>query len=251
MCEKCGCNEVHTHDDNHDNGRHHNHHDHVHAHPSVRIPVNADILKANDQYAQRNRDYFKKKGCYVINLISSPGSGKTTLLERCAARFGSRLSVIEGDIATRRDAQRIEKAGCVAYQIETAGACHLDGHSISHALEHIEIQPRSLLIIENVGNLVCPATYDLGEHEKIAILSTPEGDDKILKYPAIFYRIQTLIINKIDLAPYVNFDLSTAIRECHSLNAACKIMPLSATTGEGMDLFFTYLQERLAGLSVA
>jgi hydrogenase nickel incorporation protein HypB len=161
-----------------------------------------------------------------------------------AKKLGKKMTVVVGDIQTRRDADRIIGSGGSAYQIETQGACHLDAHMVGHALEHLDFSAVEICIIENVGNLVCPAAYDLGESMKIAILSAPEGDDKVLKYPSIFSRISVLLINKMDIAPLLDFDVNKVTRECKSLNSACDIFPISAKTGEGIDDFCSYLTEK-------
>jgi hydrogenase nickel incorporation protein HypB len=202
-------------------------------------------MARNDRFALMNRERFAEQGLFVVNLISSPGSGKTALLEALARYFGKRLAVIEGDVKTSRDADRVTEAGSSAIQIETDGACHLDAHSVGHALDHLDLKGVQLLVIENVGNLVCPSTYDLGEHEKMAILSLPEGDDKVFKYPALFHRVKTLLINKVDLLPYLNFDIEKAVSECRSLNPEVKAFEVSATRGDGMDALFGYLEDRI------
>ncbi|MBD3243111.1 MAG: hydrogenase nickel incorporation protein HypB [Chitinivibrionales bacterium] len=253
MCEQCGCSEPshthgpHEHDHDHDHTHDHGH-EHSHDHDHKRISMNVDVLKRNNELAARNRAFFDDHGVFVVNIISSPGSGKTTLLEALAERFGERMAVIEGDLQTNRDAERVIRAGSRAYQIQTNGACHLDAHSVGHALEHLDFDGVRLVVIENVGNLVCPAAYDLGEHEKVAILSLPEGDDKVLKYPALFHRISVLLINKIDLAPYLEFDVRKAINECRSLNRTFESFQVSGKTGEGMERFCEYLAGK-AGLA--
>jgi hydrogenase nickel incorporation protein HypB len=238
MCEGCGCDEVNGTPHSHDHQAQHKHHHHAN------IEVNTSVMHKNDQYADQNRSFFKSKGLFVVNLMSSPGSGKTTLVEALARRFSDQMAVIEGDVQTHRDAERVIRAGSRAYQIETMGACHLDAHSVAHALEHMDFGGIKLLVIENVGNAVCPASYDLGEDEKIAILSTPEGDDKILKYPALFTRVNVLVINKIDLAPYLSFDIAKAVNECKSLNRSFTPFSVSAKSGEGLDQFFAYLAQK-------
>jgi hydrogenase nickel incorporation protein HypB len=250
MCEECGCGEPtveHTHHDGH-------HHEHGHAHgdshghehndhgPAThRIAVNQNVMEKNDRYARENRAYFSNRKILALNLISSPGSGKTSLLEAMAKIFGPKMAVIEGDIQTSRDAERVIRAGSRAWQIETHGACHLDAHGVAHAVEQLDLDGCEIMVIENVGNLVCPATYDLGEHLKIAILSLPEGDDKVLKYPAVFSRIGALIIGKIDLAPFLEFNIEKAVNECRSLNRLFVTHKLSAKTGEGVQAFCDYL----------
>lgn len=248
MCEECGCGEVgHTHDNGHDHSHDHTHsHDHDHEHKSISVGVS--VLKRNNELAEKNRAVFDKHGVFVINIISSPGSGKTTLLEALARAFGQQMAVIEGDLQTSRDAERVIRAGSSAYQIQTNGACHLDAHSVSHAVEHLDLDGVKLLVIENVGNLVCPAAYELGEHEKVAILSLPEGDDKILKYPSLFHRTGVLLINKIDLAPHLDFDVAKAVNECRSLNRSFQVFEVSGKTGEGLDGFLKYLADK-AGIA--
>lgn len=236
MCETCGCQSP------AETGHHHDHH---HAHEHRQIPVGESVMARNDRFAGYNRARFAEKGLFVINLISSPGSGKTTMVEALARHFGSQMAVVEGDIQTSRDADRVSSAGSAVHQIETGGACHLDAHSVGHALEHLDLDGVKLVVIENVGNLVCPSTYDLGEHEKIAILSLPEGDDKVLKYPALFHRVSTLLINKIDLQPYLDFDMERAEAECRSLNPEVESFRISATTGEGMEQFFACLEKKI------
>jgi hydrogenase nickel incorporation protein HypB len=247
MCEECGCSGPPGHGAHHSHDHNRTHYQQGHSDSHRTMDLAESIMGRNDEFAAQNRKLFAEKGVYAVNLISSPGAGKTALLEAMARRFGQRLAVVEGDIQTSRDAERVIRAGSRAYQIETRGACHLDAHNISHALDHLDFEGVKLIAIENVGNLVCPSTYDLGEHDKIAILSTPEGDDKILKYPALFYRIGVLLINKIDLAPYMDFDINKAVNECRSLNRSFQCFKISAKTGEGLDDFFTYLTER-AGL---
>ena len=234
MCEQCGCS------DHHENTSNHNH-GHRHDHERVTMEINLPALQKNDAFAANNRTFFKDHGVLAINLISSPGSGKTTLLEQMAKRLGGKMTVVVGDIQTRRDADRIIGSGSSAYQIETGGACHLDAHSVGHALERLNFKGVEICVIENVGNLVCPAAYDLGESMKVAILSAPEGDDKVLKYPAIFSRISVLLINKIDIAAHLDFDVKKVSRECKSLNARCDIFKIAAKTGQGIDEFCEYL----------
>ena len=250
MCEECGCADLYeenTPKHKHDHEHHHKHHEsHEHRHDKEKsvVAINESALKKNDEFAYRNRQFFSSRGILAVNLISSPGSGKTTLLEQMAKRLGNAMAVVVGDIQTRRDADRIIGSGGSAYQIETGGACHLDAHSVEHALEHLDMSEVKLCVIENVGNLVCPAAYDLGEAMKIAILSTPEGDDKVLKYPAIFSRISVLLINKMDIAEYIDFDVAKVSRECRSLNVHCEIFKITAKTGEGIDVLCKYLLEK-------
>jgi hydrogenase nickel incorporation protein HypB len=251
MCKECGCKPVSVHGD-HEHHHHHDHdhnHDHDHAgiseHTSTqKVSVEQAVLNKNDAFAEENRRYFQKKGIYVINLISSPGSGKTTIVEYLARHFGEKMAVVVGDIQTHRDAERARAAGCRSVQIETLGACHLDAHSVLHAVESLNLDGVKLLVIENVGNLVCPSSYDLGEHEVVAVLSVPEGDDKVLKYPVVFHRAATLLINKIDLASYVNFDKQKVITETRSLNNRIRVFETAAVKGTGMDVFVEYLTKQ-------
>lgn len=209
-----------------------------------RIELEIPVLQLNQDEAARNRQRFSQHGLRVVNLISSPGSGKTSLLQALARRMGPRLAVIVGDLQTDRDAVRIREAGSQAVQIETQGACHLDARSVGDKLAELDLEGVELLVIENVGNLVCPASYDLGEHEKVALLSTPEGDDKVLKYPSIFCRISTLVITKTDLLPHLDFDPERAETECRSLNPDVACLRLCTKTGSGLD----ELEAHLLGL---
>ncbi len=243
MCENCGCMNPDT-----ESAPFHSHshpHQHTHSH-DTKIKIAADVMSKNDTYAEQNKALFTENNLFVLNIISSPGSGKTTLIQAMAKEFSDDMAVIVGDCQTHRDAERIIGSGCRAYQIETEGACHLDAHSIAHALEQLDLADIKLLVIENVGNLVCPATYDLGEDLKIAILSTPEGDDKVLKYPSIFSRISTLLINKVDLLPHLEFNTDKVINECKSLNKKFDVFNISATSAEGLDGFFGYLKEKIS-----
>lgn len=210
---------------------------------AVKLDLNQPVLQVNQDHAQKNRELFARHGVRVINLISSPGSGKTTLLQALARRLGPRMAVIVGDLQTDRDAVRIREAGCQAVQIETQGACHLDAQSVGERIEQLDLSQVELLVIENVGNLVCPAGYDLGEHEKVALLSTPEGDDKVLKYPSIFCRVSTLVITKTDLFPYLDFNPVRAEEECRSLTPQVVCLRVSVKEGTGLEA----LEARLLG----
>ncbi|MBN2587462.1 MAG: hydrogenase nickel incorporation protein HypB [Candidatus Fermentibacteraceae bacterium] len=209
-----------------------------------KVEISESVMSKNDRFAAENRKILRGRGLYTLNLISSPGAGKTTVLESMARYFGGRMAVIEGDIQTRRDAERIERAGCQAWQIETGGACHLDAHAVNHALGHMDLDSDelSLLAIENVGNLICPSGYDLGEDMRIGLLSVPEGDDKVLKYPSLFSTVDVLIINKMDLIPHLDFDVDRAIEECRSLNPDVNVFTVSARTGEGMEEFCGFVE---------
>lgn len=211
------------------------------------VDISTPVMDKNDRFAASNRKLLNRKKIFTLNLISSPGAGKTTLLESMARFFGSKMAVIEGDVQTDRDAERVRKAGCQAWQIETGGSCHLDAEAVNHALGHMNLESHelALLCIENVGNLICPSGYDLGENLKIGLISLPEGDDKILKYPSLFSRISVLLINKMDLLPHIDFDVNRTIDECRSLNPEVLVFTVSAKTGEGMEEFCDFLESSL------
>ncbi len=210
------------------------------------VTVRRKALAASEEQAAKLRERFSQSGTLVLNLISSPGSGKTTLLETTVGRMSDayRISVIEGDVATERDADRIRAMGVRAHQVLTSGACHLDARQIESALESTDLLPAEILFIENVGNLICPTTYDLGEDFKVAVLSVTEGDDKPIKYPAIFSRADITVITKSDLLPYVPFDLDTVKNHISSLNPGGVILVVSSTSGEGIDLWCDLLASR-------
>jgi len=212
------------------------------------VTVRRRALEASEERAQALRRGFAGSGTLVVNLISSPGSGKTTLLEATLRRLtaGHRCAVIEGDVATERDADRIRALGVPAHQILTGGACHLDARQIEAALDLARLLPADILFIENVGNLICPTTYDLGEDFKVALLSVTEGDDKPFKYPAIFARAEVAVISKIDLLPHLPFDLAAVEEQLRSLNPGATILRTSATTGDGVDAWCELLVKRLA-----
>jgi hydrogenase nickel incorporation protein HypB len=210
------------------------------------VTIRRKALAASEEQAKKLRERFSAAGTLVLNLISSPGSGKTTLLETTVGRMAGDYSfaVIEGDVATERDADRIRAMGVAAHQILTAGACHLDARQIENALETADLMPAEILIIENVGNLICPTTYDLGEDCKVALLSVTEGDDKPIKYPAIFSRADITVITKADLLPYVPFDLETVKTHISSLNPDGVILVVSSTSGEGIDQWCDLIARR-------
>jgi hydrogenase nickel incorporation protein HypB len=212
------------------------------------VDVKQRILAANEAAAAGLRERFQATGTLVANLISSPGSGKTTLLEATAARLKDRLrvAVIEGDIATERDADRLRRAGVPAHQILTGGACHLDARQVSRAMEESAFGSLDLLFIENVGNLICPTAYDLGEDLKVVLLSVVEGEDKPFKYPAIFARAEVTVISKLDLLPHVPFAIDEVIGQVRALRPGGRIVQLSARTGEGLDAWTALLEQRLA-----
>jgi len=210
------------------------------------ITIERKILEKNDEIAAENRALFARHGMFVINMVSSPGAGKTSILERSLERLKGELkvAVIEGDVQTDLDAQRVARYGVPAVQIVTRGGCHLEANLVRDALKNIDLSGIQVLIIENVGNLVCPSNYDLGEAMKVVVASTTEGDDKPLKYPAMFRNASVLVINKIDLIPYVNSSLSTLRGNALQINPALRIFETSCTTGAGIDEWCSWLAER-------
>jgi hydrogenase nickel incorporation protein HypB len=213
----------------------------------MKISVVKNILDANDRIAMENRTLFDEKRIYVINLMSSPGAGKTSLVEKTieALKDKYRIGVIEGDIQDTYDADRIAKLDIPVVQINTGGGCHLDGNMIREALPSLDLDQLDLLIVENVGNLVCPAEFKIGENVKIMILSTPEGADKPAKYPLMFQEASVMIINKIDLMPYVSFDLKKAKKDALALNPKLKIIEASCKTKEGLEVWIGWLAEKI------
>ncbi|WP_100489569.1 hydrogenase nickel incorporation protein HypB [Sporolactobacillus pectinivorans] len=211
----------------------------------MKITLEKDVMENNDRAAEFNRQLFQKTGTLVINIMSSPGSGKTTILEKTAAALSDqfRIAVIEGDIATERDADRVRRAGVRAVQIATEGECHLDPRMIAKVLPEIDLDHTDILFIENVGNLVCPSEFDLGQNHRIVVLSTPEGNDKIPKYPLMFHVTELALINKIDLIPYVSFDMNKAREDLHAINPSSRIMPVSAKNGEGFDAWLDWVKK--------
>ena len=201
------------------------------------VKIERDILSKNDGYAAQNRSYLTGHGIFALNLVSSPGSGKTTLLVKSIIALGGEvpLAVIEGDQQTDNDAARIRATGATALQINTGKGCHLDAHMVGQAIEQLGLQDDSLLLIENVGNLVCPSGFDLGEAHKVAILSVTEGEDKPLKYPDMFRASDVMLLNKCDLLPYLDFDANLAIENARRVNPSITVIRISAVSGEGMD----------------
>jgi hydrogenase nickel incorporation protein HypB len=206
------------------------------------IEISSNVHAANDLIARGIRARLAEKKVKALNMISSPGSGKTAILERMAKSWGPSLAVITGDIQTTLDADRLTAAGASALQIETGGSCHLTAAMVQKALAGLSLDGKKLLVIENVGNLVCPSTFDLGEQHKVAVLSVAEGDEKPAKYPALFTRAAAVIINKIDLLPYVSFSVDRVKNDCAKLNASAAIFPLSAKTGEGFDAWMEWCE---------
>jgi len=213
------------------------------------ITVERKILEKNDEVASQNRRTFSERGIFTVNMVSSPGAGKTSILEHTIERLRGKvnLAVIEGDVQTDLDAQRVAKYGVPAVQIVTRGGCHLEAGLVREALDNIDLSTVRLLIIENVGNLVCPANYDLGEAAKVVVASTTEGDDKPLKYPAMFRNASVLIINKIDLLPYINADLAALRKNALSINPSLRVFQTSCTTGDGIDEWCSWLVQSASG----
>lgn len=211
------------------------------------ISVKRNILNTNDEIAKKNRDILKEKGIFTINMLGSPGAGKTSVLEQIIMRFKDdiNMTVIEGDLYTTKDAERIEKHGVDVLQVNTGGGCHLDASMIEEAMGHIEISDLDFLVIENVGNLVCPASYDLSEDIKVTVLSITEGNDKPLKYPSMFQRSEILIVNKVDLLEYTNFSMDELYKDIKSLNENIEIFEVSCTNGTGIDELVSSLKNRI------
>ena len=210
----------------------------------IKENISISILKANEAIAKELRDFFKERNIFTVNIISSPGAGKTTLLEKMLSYFEKdRVLVLVGDIETERDAERVRKRGYKSYQIVTGGACHLEAVMIKEAIKLIP-EGIEYLFIENVGNLVCPASYDLGENLRISMISTPEGDDKILKYPKAFLTSDVLIINKIDLLPHIPFDINKVIEEAKKIKKDINIFKVSALKGEGVEEVVEFVKEK-------
>ena len=281
MCTVCGCG--HSHDHSHApshapsqaHGHTHGHtHDHSHDHhrqahgdhlhfggdeAGVSVPgmdakrilsIEADVMGENDRYAAANRARLAGLGIFALNLVSSPGSGKTTLLVRTARDLAGRwpMSVIEGDQQTDNDAAKIRETGVRAVQVNTGKGCHLDGHMIGHALDRLAPEAGGVLFIENVGNLVCPAGFDLGEHHKVAILSVTEGEDKPVKYPDMFAAADVMVLTKIDLAPYLEFDVDQCIDNARRINPDIRVLKVSAKSGEGLDDWYAWIESGRTGL---
>lgn len=263
MCTVCGCGEEdqsHSHDHNHDHDHSHDHqHDYGQGRAGLHIAgmsqdrivqVEMDILSKNNNYARDNRAFFMKKGVLALNLVSSPGSGKTSILETSLIELKQKFSlkVIEGDQQTTHDADRINKTGVKAVQVNTGRGCHLDANMVGNAVNDLDIAEDSFLFIENVGNLVCPSAFDLGEYCKVVILSVTEGEDKPLKYPDMFAASDLMLLNKIDLLPYLDFDVEKCINFARQVNPKIQVLQVSATSGEGMDRWYQWLKAHLASI---
>lgn len=246
----------HTHSHNHDHSHDHDHdHDHGHTHANMHgtsIPLEQEVLAKNNLLAERNRGWFDGRNILALNLVSSPGSGKTTLLERTITDLKGTLpiNVVEGDQETINDAQRIKETGCKVVQINTGTGCHLEADMIARGLQELQPPLDSVVMIENVGNLVCPALFDLGERCKVAILSVTEGEDKPIKYPHMFRASDVMLLNKIDLLPHLSFDVDACIEYAKAVNPDIKVFQVSATSGEGMLEWYQWLTNQINGDSL-
>jgi len=264
MCATCGCSEhssghptepgtdphphMHPHEPHGENG--HDHSAHIHEGRdkggSRRVRLELDLLAKNNRIAERNRSWLQGRQAVALNLMSAPGSGKTTLLERTIRDLGGefRLGVIEGDQETSQDAERIRKTGAPVVQINTGTGCHLDAEMLGRALRTLDPPPSSWVFIENVGNLVCPALFDLGERARVVVSSVTEGDDKPVKYPHMFRASHLVVLNKMDLLPYVQFDVDRFLVHSRSVNPRAKILQVSATSGVGLSAWYEWLREQ-------
>ncbi|MGI2190615.1 hydrogenase nickel incorporation protein HypB [Shewanella baltica] len=275
MCKDCGCSltrhdhdhlgahsHVDSHDHSHDNGHSHSHehgashssshsHSELHTNPQLNdkktLSVIHKILDKNDVEAGHNRAHFEAHNITAFNIMSSPGSGKTTLLENLKEYTKLNYAVIEGDLETSRDADRLIAKGITAYQIQTGSACHLDAFMVHCALHHLPLDGLDICFVENVGNLVCPASYDVGTHKNIVLLSVPEGDDKIEKYPVMFRRADVVFITKCDLLPYFDFKLDEARAQLKKLNPATQIIEVSIKDGDSMQAVAAWLKNNIRG----
>jgi hydrogenase nickel incorporation protein HypB len=262
MCATCGCSgntilvhpeqeHEHDHDHVHEHGHGHGHehgHGHGHQEPQTRtVTLEQAVLARNDALAELNREWLAQRGILAVNLMSSPGAGKTTLLERTIRELGAELSVsvVEGDQETVLDADRIRATGAPAVQINTGSGCHLDAQMLASGLRTLDPPDRSVVLIENVGNLVCPALFDLGEQARIVITSVTEGAEKPRKYPQMFRAADLVLLNKIDLLPYVDFDVEWFLEGARRANPGVEVLQLSATTGDGIASWYGWLRARL------
>ncbi len=255
MCTTCGCGQA----DLRLDGRAHAH-DHAHGHDQGsaipgrrRVSLEQSLLAKNDAFAAGNRQRLAGRGILALNLVSSPGSGKTTLLEQTILRLQGRIpvSVIEGDQQTSQDADRIRATGAPALQINTGKGCHLDAHMVGHALDHLDPAAGSVVMIENVGNLVCPAAFDLGEACKVVILSVTEGEDKPLKYPDMFAAAGLMLLSKVDLLPHLRFDAEQCIAYARRIRPDLQVLRVSAQTGEGLEAWIGWIAARRAAAQKA
>ncbi|MGH3513376.1 MAG: hydrogenase nickel incorporation protein HypB [Pseudonocardiaceae bacterium] len=254
MCATCGCSgsaiiegHEHEHEHNHEHGHDHQR-GHGHEHPETRtVTLEQAVLARNDGLAELNRKWLAERGILAVNLMSSPGAGKTTLLERTIRELGAelRVSVVEGDQETVLDADRIRATGAPAVQINTGSGCHLDAQMLASGLQTLDPPDNSVVLIENVGNLVCPALFDLGEQARVVITSVTEGAEKPRKYPQMFRAADLVLLNKTDLLPYVNFDVDAFLDGARRANPGVEVLQLSATSGDGIDGWYGWLRARL------
>ena len=255
MCISCGCSGEHKHEHSHDHEHHHEgplgaKHDHETGAKRA-ISIEEDILGENNRYAGKNRDIFAAHHILALNLVSSPGSGKTTLLAKTLFSKRFKAAVIEGDQSTDLDAARIRETGAPAVQINTGQGCHLDGHMVGHAIHDLGIpagtMDHGVVFIENVGNLVCPASFDLGEAAKVVLLSVTEGEDKPLKYPHMFAASKLMLLTKVDLLPHVPFDVEKCLAYARQVNPHIEILQLSVTSGMGMEDWYKWIEASMVG----
>ena len=255
MCGHCGCGQPEQeHEHVHADGTRHSHpHEHDHEHPTTIVELHTRILAKNDALAARNRAWFAGREILALNLVSAPGAGKTTLLERTIRDLAGQcdIGVLEGDQATTLDGDRIRAAGAPVVQVNTGTGCHLEADMVARGLAELRPPTRSIVMIENVGNLICPAMFDLGERAKVVILSVTEGEDKPLKYPHMFRAASLMLLNKIDLLPHVDFDLDRALANAREVNPDMSVLRLSARTGEGMPSWYEWLQREAKAASEA
>ncbi|MEL6342426.1 MAG: hydrogenase nickel incorporation protein HypB [Myxococcota bacterium] len=267
MCVTCGCSDeatpsihdlsddshhhIHDHDHSHDHGHDHGHgHDHVHTRREAEeILLEQRVLAKNDHLAERNRGWFDAREVLALNLMSSPGAGKTTLLVRTLKELGGEVSVIEGDQETALDAERIRETGAKVIQVNTGKGCHLEADMVWAGLQRLRPAIGSVLFIENVGNLVCPAMFDLGEQARVVLFSTTEGEDKPTKYPHMFQTADLVLLTKVDLLPYLDFDLDRALDAVRAVNPDAQLMQVSSRSGEGMDDWYRWIREHTIALS--
>lgn len=267
MCKDCGCSlgdlsgshshahshggHTHTHEHTHEGEHNHNHHhDHAGQIPTLKesktIEVIGKILSQNDHEAEHNRAHLDEKGLLCVNLMSSPGAGKTTLLEAILSKTNLKIGVVEGDLETNKDAQRISDAGGVAWQVSTGQTCHLDAFMVHNALHHIDLDAVDVVFVENVGNLVCPAAYDVGAHMNVVLLSVPEGSDKIAKYPVMFRAADAVVVTKTSLLQHFDFNLDEAKASLRKLNPKADFFAIDSKSGEGLEKFLDYLRLKMA-----
>ena len=260
MCKECGCGlggddvkiggQAHEHEHGYEHEHGHDHHEHEHTHGKQTMNLNRSLMEKNDRLAERNRGFFRAKKLLVLNVVSSPGSGKTTFIRETAAKLAGRLcmGVIVGDLATDNDAARLKTAGIPVVQITTGTVCHLDAEMVSKAAAQLDLDKLDVLVIENVGNLVCPADYDLGEDLRVVLLSVTEGEDKPLKYPPMFHSASVAVVTKCDLASAAGFNRELALANLKRVSHHARIFELSAKTGDGMKAWLDFLVKQRAAV---